>query len=432
MGFTIESGIPVLTVFLQGLLSFFSPCVLPLIPVYISYFAGGAKTYAPDGTIIYPRAKTLLHTLFFVLGVSVTFFILGFGFTALGQFFSDSRTWLARIGGIIMILFGMYQFGFFGKSKFIESEHRLPLNLGKLATSPFSAFLMGFTFSFSWTPCIGPTLGSVLLMAGTAASSGKAFMLIGVYTLGFIVPFIAVGLFTGTLLNLFKKHSGVVRYTVKIGAALLIIMGIMTLTGFMNGITSYLSSAGASPAKPQTSQSESTAQSESKPQSESTAQSEAASSSASDESKETNTVPSVDFTLKDQNGVEHKLSEYKGKTVFLNFWATWCPPCRREMPDIQKLYEENGENANDVIVISIAAPNRGNEGSEEDIKAFFEESGYTYPVLMDTDHSVSKAYGISSYPTTFLINPDGNIPGYVPGAVSYEIMTSVVEQAKNS
>lgn len=424
MGFTIESGIPMLTVFLQGLLSFFSPCVLPLIPVYISYFAGGAKTTAPDGTIIYPRCKTLLHTLFFVLGVSVTFFILGFGFTALGQFFSDGRTWFARIGGIIMILFGMYQLGLFGKSKMIESEHRLPLNLNKLATSPISAFLMGFTFSFSWTPCIGPTLGSVLLMAGSSASAGRAFMLIGVYTLGFIVPFIAVGLFTGTLLNLFKKHSGIVRYTVKIGAALLIIMGIMTLTGFMNGITSYLSSAGTSTAS-------SSSQSQSIAQSESASQPEAASSSTP-EKKKADTVASVDFTLKDQNGVEHKLSDYKGKTVFLNFWATWCPPCRGEMPDIQKLYEENGENANDVIILGVAAPNLGNEGSEEDIKAFLDDNGYTYPVLMDVDHSTFSAYGVNSYPTTFLVNADGNIPGYVPGAVSYDIMESVVKQAQDS
>ena len=93
MGFSIESSIPMITVFFQGLLSFFSPCVLPLVPLYISYFAGGAKTVDENNIIRYPRKKIMIHTLFFVLGISATFFLLGFGFTALGRFFSDNRIW---------------------------------------------------------------------------------------------------------------------------------------------------------------------------------------------------------------------------------------------------------------------------------------------------------------------------------------------------
>ncbi len=116
MNFSIETSVPALTVFFQGLLSFFSPCVLPLVPLYVSYFAGGAKQVEADGTIRYPRRRMLINTLFFVLGVSATFFLLGFGFTALGRFFSGNRAWFARISGIIMILFGLYQLGVFGKS----------------------------------------------------------------------------------------------------------------------------------------------------------------------------------------------------------------------------------------------------------------------------------------------------------------------------
>ncbi|MEA4934821.1 MAG: cytochrome c biogenesis protein CcdA, partial [Lawsonibacter sp.] len=116
MGFTVETGAPVLTVFVQGLLSFFSPCVLPLVPLYVSYLAGGARKAGEDGTIRYPRGRVMVNTLFFVLGVSFTFFLLGFGFTALGQFFSGNRLWFARVSGMIMILFGVYQFGLFGPS----------------------------------------------------------------------------------------------------------------------------------------------------------------------------------------------------------------------------------------------------------------------------------------------------------------------------
>lgn len=117
MGFNIETSVPILTVFIQGLLSFFSPCVLPLVPLYVSYLAGGAKTVEEDGTIRYRQGRVLVNTVFFVLGISFTFFILGLGFNALGRFFSDNRIWFARISGIIMILFGVYQLGVFGQSK---------------------------------------------------------------------------------------------------------------------------------------------------------------------------------------------------------------------------------------------------------------------------------------------------------------------------
>ena len=123
--------------------------------------------------------------------------------------------------------------------------------------------------------------------------------------------------------------------------------------------------------------------------------------------------PAIDFTLKDQFGNTHTLSDYKGKTVFLNFWATWCPPCRREMPDIQNIYETYDTEGDDgLIVLGIAAPNMGSEGSEEEITQFLEENGYTYPVVMDTTGEIFSAYGITSFPTTFMIDRDGNVDVY--------------------
>ena len=257
MGFDLETSVPAITVFIQGVLSFFSPCVLPLVPLYVSYLAGGTGVVDENGNIRYPKGKVLLNTVFFVLGISFAFFLLGFGFTALGRFFSDYQTWFARVSGIIMILFGIYQFGFFGQSAALGRERRLPFRLDRWAMNPLVALVLGFTFSFAWTPCVGPTLSSVLLMASSASSASKGFLLIGVYTAGFVIPFLAVGLFTGTVLGFFKRHQKVVRYTVKIGAALLILMGVMTLTGFMNGITGYLSSAVGSVSPQQTEAAES-------------------------------------------------------------------------------------------------------------------------------------------------------------------------------
>ena len=242
------------------------------------------------------------------------------------------------------------------------------------------------------------------------------FLLIGVYTLGFVLPFLAVGMFTGSVLNFFKQHQNVVRYTVKTGAVLLILMGVMTLTGFLNGMTGYLSS-GSTTATGQEKKEETNTTSKDTPD-------------EKKEEKETKKeiVPALDFTLKDQYGNEHKLSDYKGKTVFLNFWATWCPPCKKEMPEIQELYEKYGENKEDLIVLGVASPNYGNEKDADGVSGFLKENNYTFPVVMDEGGSISNGYGVSAYPTTFMIDKEGNIYGYVEGGLTGEIMENIVKQ----
>ena len=358
MGFSLDVSVPVFTVFLQGLISFFSPCILPLIPLYIGYLSGGTGTMGEDGKMHYKKSKVMLHTFCFVIGVSFAFFLLGLGFSAMGEFFKSNQALFARIGGILVVFLGLYQLGVFGSSKILGNERRLPLKLNVLAMSPITALLMGFTFSFAWTPCVGPALTSVLLMAASASTRGMGFLLIGVYTVGFVLPFLAVGLFTSTVLEFFKSHGKAVRYTVKAGGVLMVLMGVLMFTGKMNSVTGYLSGVPADTVQEKE---------ESKTEEENT-------SAGTEET----VTPAVDFTLKDQYGNTHTLSEYKGKTVFLNFWATWCPPCKAEMPDIQKIYEEYQEKGDDsLVILGIAAPNWGQEQSQEGITAFLEEMGYT-------------------------------------------------------
>lgn len=437
MGLSVETGIPVITVFLQGLLSFFSPCVLPLVPLYVSYLAGGTKTVDENGNVHYPRKKVMVNTLFFVLGVSFTFFLLGFGFTAMGRFFTTNRAWFARISGIIMILFGLYQLGVFGRSETIEREHRLPFRLDRFSMNPLVALILGFTFSFAWTPCVGPTLGSVLLMASSSASSAKGYLLVGVYTLGFVIPFLAVGVFTGSVLDFFKKKRNVVKYTVKIGAVLLILMGVMTLTGFMNGITSYLSKVqlggGTQEQVQETRSVDGIGENGTAAGTDAEAANAPSSETAEEESTEEEKMQAPDFTLVDQYGETHTLSDYKGKTVFLNFWATWCPPCKGEMPDIQKLYEKYGSNGEELVVLGVANPKTdenpyNQDGTQEEVEKFLTDNGYTFPVVMDTTGEIFSQYGIRSFPTTFMIDKDGNVFGYVSGALSADMMESVVSQ----
>lgn len=457
MGFSLDVSVPAMTVFFQGLLSFFSPCVLPLLPLYIGYLSGGTGVRQEDGRIHYKRSKVMLHTLFFVIGVSFAFFLLGLGMSAVGTFFNSNQAMFARIGGILVMLFGLYQLGILGSSDVLGKERRLPFQLDKLAMSPVTALIMGFTFSFAWTPCVGPAMTSVLLMAASASTRSMGFLLIGVYTLGFVLPFLAVGLFTTSLLEFFRKHRGVVKYTVKIGGVLMILMGLMMFTGKMNAVTGYLSgisgqtSGVEQQSEPQTSEPQtSEPQQQSEPQqteSQSAASGAGSDSSstkaenttgavdenaaASTEAEETaaEVLPALDFELKDQYGNTHTLADYKGKTIFLNFWATWCPPCRAEMPDIQKLYENAATEGDDaLVVLGVAGPGMGQEKDEAGIKAFLDENGYTYPVLMDTKGELFTGYGIYSYPTTFMIDKEGNVFGYVSGMLSEDMMNSIVRQ----
>ncbi|HBC99753.1 MAG TPA: cytochrome C biogenesis protein [Lachnoclostridium sp.] len=430
MGFSIDVSIPVMTVFLQGIISFFSPCVLPLIPLYIGYLSGGTGVRGEDGRIYYKRSKVMIHTVCFVIGVSFAFFLLGLGFSALGSFFKSNQLIFARVGGILVVLFGLYQLGVFGTSSVLGRERRLPFSLNTLAMSPLTALIMGFTFSFAWTPCVGPALASVLLMAASASTKAMGFVLIGVYTLGFVLPFLAVGFFTTTVLEFFKTHGNIAKNGVKVGGVLMVFMGILMFTGKMNAVTGYLSTIPS----PTVTESRETPQPETateaskeEPISEEESASESGDTGESDEANQP--LPAVDFTLTDQYGNTHSLSDYKGKTIFLNFWATWCPPCRAEMPDIQKIYESaDTEGDNALVVLGVAAPNYGSEKDEEGIKQFLKDNGYTYPVLMDTNADLFEAYGVFSYPTTFMIDKDGNVFGYASGQLSEDTMRSIIEQ----
>lgn len=425
-GISSAGSVNFILVFAEGILSFLSPCVIPLIPVYMGYLAGSGGSISEDGKIKYDRAKVFLHTVFFALGISFAFFILGMSFTTIGKFFSSNKLMFTKIGGVLIFILGFFQLGILDFSV-LQKERKINLKLADKKMNPMLALVMGFTFSFAWTPCIGPALSSVLIMASGAKTALLGNMLVFVYALGFLIPFLLLGLFTTEVLNFLKSRQNLLKYTVKAGGVILVIMGFMTFTGWMNGVSGYLNSLGSN----NQSISQNVEGEEKKLTTESNAEN-AGTDNKKNASKEEKVYPSIDFTLTDQYGNEHKLSDYKGKAVFINFWATWCPPCRDELPDIEALYNEYNMNQDDVVFLGITNPSSAeyphNQDSEkDDIKAFIDENGYTFPVLFDETGEVFQSYGISSFPTTFLIDKDGNIVGYAPGKMTKDFMISVIK-----
>lgn len=443
-------------VFLEGILSFFSPCVIPLIPVYMSYLAGNAKQVDDKGNITYKRGTVFSHTVFFVLGVSFAFFLLGMAFTALGTFFNKNQLLFTRIGGIIILILGLHQVGFID-FKFLQKERKIRIKPGDRKMNPLAAFLMGFTFSFAWTPCVGPALSSVLILASGAKNAFVGNILVLLYAVGFILPFLLLGLFTTQVLNFLRSKQKLLKYTVKIGGVILIIIGIMTFTGWMNGISKYLNKISSPigtnqanveddensyeelPSTDDTSNNDDTDNAKlADEKDQDTNNSSTAIINETQDNSQTSTeekqvFPAIDFTLIDQYGNEHSLSDYKGKVVFLNFWATWCPPCKKEMPDIEEIYAEYGVNKEDVIILGVANPssdeypNNADE-SKEDIIDFLEENQYTFPVVFDETGDLFRQYYISAFPTTFLIDKEGNIHGYAAAMMTKDMMNNVIEQ----
>lgn len=382
-------------VFLEGVLSFFSPCILPILPIYLSMLSNSNIENLKSGKFI--RSSLFKNTLFFIIGISTTFFILGSSVNALSSFFNTNKDLIMIIGGIIIIFMGLFYMGII-KSSILNREKRFKIKAKEM--NCVSSFILGFTFSFGWTPCIGPILASVLIMSSGSDDIVMSSLLIVVYTLGFVLPFIIVALFYNKLFNTIDKIKNHMDKIKKIGGIILIVSGVAMFINGFEGTLNYF---------------------------ENSTKNKVENNQSLNEAKDNEKIKALDFVLYDQYGKEHKLSDYKGKTIFLNFWATWCPPCREEMPYIEQLYNEYNKNNDDVIILGLASPNLGNEVSQSDIEKFLEDENYTFPVMFDEDGSLTYQYGINSFPSTFIIDKEGYIKQYVPGAIDKDTMKQIIE-----
>ena len=227
-------------VFLAGVLSFFSPCILPLLPVYLAQLAGGDGAQvvrADDSAANRPSWRLIFRTVVFVTGISTSFVLLGFGAGLAGQVL-NSREFLA-VCGILAILIGVHQTGLF-RLRMLEREKKLHSPQAS-RMGIFGAYLLGFTFSFGWTPCVGPVLATVLAIASNQGQAFDAVMLMLVYSAGLAMPFLLVSLIGDRAL---ARMRGVNRYLpqIQVASGLLIIgMGVLLMTNNLNSLSVIVS-----------------------------------------------------------------------------------------------------------------------------------------------------------------------------------------------
>lgn len=224
--------IGLLVAFLAGLVSFVSPCVLPLVPSYLTFITGISLEDVEKS-----RRFALLHAFLFVIGFSIVFVTMGVAASAVGRVLLVHRVWVARVGGAIIIVFGLYLAGVFNAS-LLGRDTRLHLRnkpLGYLGT-----VVVGMAFGAGWSPCLGPILGSILTYAATAGDAGRGAVLLSAYSAGLAVPFLISAVALEELIGFAQRNRARLAWLTRASGVLLIIVGLLLVTGYLTVLTGML------------------------------------------------------------------------------------------------------------------------------------------------------------------------------------------------
>lgn len=223
----------ILIAFVGGLLSFLSPCVLPLVPSYLGFITG--LTF---DEMTGRRRIAMVHAVLFVLGFTLIFLIFGASATALGRSLKYYEVWFQRVGGALIILFGLYCLGVL-RLGFLDREARVHLDRKPLGY--LGSVLVGMAFAAGWTPCIGPILGGILTLAATQDDMGRGMVLLASYSLGLAVPFLAAAFAVETFLDWFQRFRKHLRWIQRVSGVLLVFVGILLMTGQFTRMAAWLS-----------------------------------------------------------------------------------------------------------------------------------------------------------------------------------------------
>ena len=233
----IDAGLlPAMTVaLLAGVVSFLSPCVLPIVPPYLAYMSGVTVTEMSGENSA--RRRAIISALFFVMGLSTVFLLLGFTASAFGAFFLQNQILFARISGAVIILFGLHFLGIV-RIPFLDREARM--DAGDKGGSSFGAYVLGLAFAFGWTPCIGPQLGAILSLAASEASVTRGTFLLGVYAAGLGIPFLLAAMFISRAMRVMDKLKRHMKLIERVMGGLLLLVGVAMLTGAFTAFSWWL------------------------------------------------------------------------------------------------------------------------------------------------------------------------------------------------
>lgn len=361
-------------IFLEGLLSFLSPCVLPLLPLYMGYLAGEDKSIDENGNTKYKTGKVFITTLFFVLGICLTLALLAASVNIISSFLQDYKEIISIICGTVLIIFGLHELGAI-HIDILDSDSRFRINLKLEKMNFLKAFLLGFIFSLGWSPCIGPMLANALMLVATEPSG---YLYIIAYGLGLVVPFLITGLLTSIILNFINSKKDILKWVLKAAGIIMICFGIYMIANGSSNIIEY-------------------------------------------KTKSSDTEKYIlEHRFETQDGKTIRLKDYKGKYIIVNFTTTWCQYCKAEKSD----YLEFAKNNSDVICLYCMCPKTSNCNKDDTVK--YAKDNYELNTIIDVDNTIASYCGVSGYPTKLFISPEGEMLGIQSGQLSAETLEEII------
>ena len=418
----MSDHLSILIAFGAGLLSFLSPCVLPLIPSYLCILGG---TSVDTGTLRDGKLKPRLvaGTVSFILGFSAVFIVLSIVFAATFSLMGGVSRYINWISGAIVIVLGLNILLNF--LPFLNREKRF--HPRALPHGAAGNFLAGAAFGAGWTPCVGPVLGSILLLASQNGGIPRAALYLSAYSAGLGIPFLLASLFFNAFMKTSEKLRARLPLIQRISGALLVVIGVLIVTGRYQALNtlaarqanrtmSLTPGAGAavnkSPAFPPAAREAPLTTTRPDTSDSAIPPSVTAAFNAAGLPVAARGIAPSDFELSLLDGGTRRLSDYRGGVVFLNFWATWCEPCRAEMPSIEAVFRRLKDRGFTVLAVDVgeALPT---------VAGFMRENGFTFPAVLDTRGEMAGYFGVQAIPATYIIDRRGLVISRVTGSLDW-------------
>jgi len=389
------SLVNILIAFAGGLLSFLSPCVLPLVPGYISLMSGVSIDHLKAEGASGSRRAVIANSLAFNAGLSVIFLALG-GTAGLVGATIINNVWVRVIGGLVIIIFGLHLIGLL-KIKYLYKDTRQFSN--EKPRGMLGSLTLGIAFAAGWTPCIGPILGGIIGLAATSGGWKGGLLLSAFYSAGLSVPFLVTGLGINQFLSFYSKFRQHLHKVEVVSGVILILIGVLVMS---NRVTLLASSRLAALV----------------PNFESLLHVRGAEGPPPPPANATyNPAPDVQFTKLD--GSPFKLNDLRGRVVLLNFWATWCVPCRNEIPSLSAMQKDLDARGLSIIGVSY-------DDTADLVQQFQKDIPQSYQIVLG-GREVGSELPASPLPTTYIIDRQGRIRDKMIGERSRAAFEAVIK-----